>query len=71
MTIKIVYIEPGTMLDVRFCDPVFDMPPGKAAWDMSAHPRSMLIEIPDSRAIVVPFDVSTFVNIGTHRKQRL
>lgn len=71
MAIKIVYIEPGDTLDVRFCDPVFDMPRGKATWEMSTRPRSMTIEVPDSHTVVVPFDVSTYAAIGTSRKQRL
>lgn len=68
---KIVYVEPGDMLEVRFCDPAFDMTRGKAAWEMSIRPERMLIELPDYKTVVVPFHVDTLVNIGARRKQRL
>lgn len=60
---KIVYVEPGYLLEIRVCDPVFEEGANKGAWDQSMNPSSMLLEVDgfDSLSVV---GVSTSVSRG-------
>lgn len=42
---KIVYVEPGDMIEIRVCNPVFEMGANKTAWEESLNPTSHLIVI--------------------------
>lgn len=42
---KIVYVEPGDMIEVRVCDPIFDMGANKTAWEESMSPKSHLLTV--------------------------
>lgn len=40
MAKKIVYVEPGDMIEVRVCNPIFDLGANKTAWEESIDPHS-------------------------------
>lgn len=42
---KIVYVEPGDMIEIRVCDPIFDEGANKGAWEQSIYPSHMLLEV--------------------------
>jgi hypothetical protein len=50
---KIVYVEPGDMIEIRVCDPIFDMGANKTAWEESMNPTKHLITVEGFRGIQV------------------
>ncbi len=70
MTTKVIYVDPGTLLDIRVCDPVFDMTPCRATWEMSMSPQKVLVDVVDAHLLGVPFDVSVRTSLSNAPKPR-
>lgn len=68
---KIVYVEPGDMIEIRICDPVHDMGANAEAWKLDGRPASIMVTVDDHRTLTVPFDIGTFTGIGSARRQLL
>jgi hypothetical protein len=67
---KIVYVEPDDMIEIRVCNPVFDMGANKTAWEESMNPTSHLIIIDGMGGIVVSHIATTvraWMPNGLHR----
>lgn len=45
MAKKIIYVEPGDMIEVRVCNPIHDMGANKTAWEESIDPYSHLLTV--------------------------
>lgn len=71
MAKKIIYIHPGDMIEVRFCDP--ELPANAAEWRNRTRPRHSTIRF-DGHGDLEVFDaVSTnvFAGTGSVRRQML
>lgn len=69
MAIKTIYVLPGDMLEIRVCNPVFEMGANIQAWKESTRPDKVLVTVNDCYDLQIgnPM-VSVFV--GTTRENR-
>lgn len=45
MAKKIIYVEPGDMIEVRVCNPIHDMDANKTTWEESIDPHKHLLTV--------------------------
>lgn len=75
MTKKIVYVLPDDMIEIRVCNPIFDMGANKTAWEESMNPVSHLLALDGYMGIVVMSNLSTGVKAympdGKHKQMEI
>lgn len=68
---KIVYVEPDDIIEIRVCDPIFEMGANKTAWEESMNPKSHLVTVKGLSGLIVShmqLDVYAWWPDGNHKQ---